>query len=223
MLGLFHRTRTTKVAADEAGIDLATPIDEACYVVLDTELTGLDVKRDSIVSLGAIMMTGGRIVLGKTLERMVSPETALSSESVLVHGITPSECADKPSIGNVLEELESFCAGCVLVGHFLSLDLAVLNREFKRTFRRTLGNPAVDTWRIHDWVRRQTDLAARDFGDDAERDLFTLAKKHHIPVAKAHDALGDAFITAQLFQRFLRSLPSLGVRTLKELLKIGRP
>lgn len=212
-----------QAAADEAGIDLATSIDEACYVVLDTELTGLDVKKDSIVSLGAIRMTGGRIVLGKTLERMVSPETALSSESVLVHGITPSECADKPSIGSVLEELESFCAGCVLVGHFLSLDLAVLNRELKRTFRRTLGNPAVDTWRIHDWVRRQTDPAARDYGDDTERDLFALAKKHHIPVSKAHDALGDAFITAQLFQRFLRSLPSLGVRTLKELLKIGRP
>jgi hypothetical protein len=33
----------------------------------------------------------------------------------------------------------------------------------------------------------------------------------------------DAFITAQLFQRFLRVLPGLGVRTVKELLRIGRP
>jgi hypothetical protein len=33
----------------------------------------------------------------------------------------------------------------------------------------------------------------------------------------------DAFITAQLFQRFLPVLPKFGVTTVKDLLRIGRP
>jgi hypothetical protein len=33
----------------------------------------------------------------------------------------------------------------------------------------------------------------------------------------------DAFITAQLFQRFLSFLPALGVRTVKDLLRIAKP
>jgi DNA polymerase-3 subunit epsilon len=223
MLGLFSKSRPQAVADDECRLDLTTPVDEACYVVLDTELTGLDDRKDSIVSLGAIKMTGGRIELGKTLERVVSPETALTSESVLIHGITPSECEDKPSIGDVLEEFREFCSGCVVVGHFVSLDLAFLNREFKRLFQRTLDLPAIDTWRIHTWIQYHHDTAVRHFGENGDKDLFSLAKKYHIPVAKAHDALGDAFITAQLFQRFLRFLPALGVRTVKDLLKIGKP
>ncbi len=38
-----------------------TPITDVRYVVVDTELTGLDEKKDSIISIGAVRMTGGRI------------------------------------------------------------------------------------------------------------------------------------------------------------------
>jgi DNA polymerase-3 subunit epsilon len=209
---------------DEAELDLRAAIDEVCYAVLDTELTGLDLKKDSIVSIGAVKMTGGRIHLGKTLDLMVSPETTLTSASVLVHGITPSEVENKPAIGSALAELRKFCEGCFVVGHFVSLDMAILNREARRLDIRGMDQTAVDTWRIHTWVQNQTSAVARDFRDcGGDSDLFSLAKKFNIPVMQAHNALGDAFITAQLFQRFLSVLPSLGVRTVKELLKIGKP
>ena len=193
-------------------------------MVLDTELTGLDVKKDSIVSIGAVKMTGGRIHLGKTLELMVSPETSLTSASVLVHGITPSEVENKPAISSALAELRNFCEGCLVVGHFVSLDLSILNREARRLQVRGLDQTAVDTWRIQTWVQNQTSAVARDFRDcGGDSDLFSLAKKFNIPVMQAHDALGDAFITAQLFQRFLSYLPALGVRTVKDLLRIAKP
>jgi len=46
--------------------DPAQAILEAGYTVLDTELTGLDDRRDDIVSLGAVRMSGGRIHVGGT-------------------------------------------------------------------------------------------------------------------------------------------------------------
>jgi len=222
MLSLFKRGVGT-LEDEQSFPDLATPIDRCRYAVIDTELTGLDFKKDSIVSIGAVAMTGGRIRLGETFYEMVSPRTAFRSETVVVHGIMPSDVTDKPAAGAVIDELLKFCAGTVVVGHFLSLDLHFLNKELKAVSGRPFPNFVADTWRIHSWIQNQTDAACRDFGESGDRDLFALAKKYNVPIAQAHDALGDAFITAQLFQRFLAILPGLGVRTIKELLKIGKP
>ena len=218
-MGLFTRRPD---AAN--GVDLAIPLEAARYVVMDTELTGLDSKKDSIVSVGAMVMQGGRIQLGGTFYEMVSPETVMRSESIVVHGITPSDVANKPDIGVVLEDFLKFCTGAVVVGHFLSLDLGFLNKEMKRLHGRTFPQPAADTLRIHEWMQDHS-RGSRGQYDACEenKDLFSLAKKYHIPVSAAHNALMGAYITAQLFQRFLSRLPDLGVRTVKDLLKIGKP
>lgn len=202
----------------------ALPIGQCRYVVMDTELTGLDVKKDSIVSIGAVAMQGGRIILGETFYEMVRPETALRSESILIHGIMPSEVVGKPSIDAVLDDFLKFCEGAVVVGHFLSLDLAFLNKELKRLQGRKFRYPVADTLKMHEWMQDQS-RGSRGQYDACEenKDLLSLAKKYQIQVSAAHNALMDAFITAQLFQRFLSYLPALGVRTVKDLLRIAKP
>jgi DNA polymerase-3 subunit epsilon len=218
VLALFNRVTA------ETGVDLALPIGAARYVVMDTELTGLDVKRDSIVSVGAVGMRGGRILLGETFYEMVSPETAMRSSSIVVHGITPSDVADKPAIDIVIEDLLKFCEGAVVVGHFLSLDLGFLNKEMKRLHNAKFPQPVADTLQIHAWMQDHSRGFSNQYCSSEEnKDLFSLAKKYHIPVSEAHNALMDAFITAQIFQRFLSLLPGLGVRTVKDLLRIAKP
>jgi DNA polymerase-3 subunit epsilon len=218
LIGMFKRE------ASAAGIDTEAPIEAVRYVVMDTELTGLDSKKDSIISVGAVVMQGGRIVLGETFYEMVSPETAMRSESVVVHGITPSEVANKPDIGMVLEDFLKFCEGAVVVGHFLSLDLGFLNKEMKRLRDRKFPQPVADTMKMHNWMQENSRGARGQYDAYEEnKDLFSLAKKYRIPVSAAHNALMDAFITAQLFQRFLSLLPGLGVRTVKDLLRIAKP
>ncbi len=219
MMGLFNRRQAT-----DTGVDHATPIENARYLVMDTELTGLDKNKDSIVSVGALAMQGGRIMLGETFYEMVSPETALRSESIVIHGIVPSEVANKPDISVVLKDLLKFCRGSVVVGHFLFLDLNFLNREMKRLYNTKFQQPVVDTVQVHDWIQEHSNGFRRNYGStEKNRDLFSLAKKYDVPVSEAHNALMDAFITAQLFQRFLAILPGMGIRTVKDLLSIGRP
>jgi DNA polymerase-3 subunit epsilon len=218
VLALFNR------GTAETGVDLAMPIDAARYVVMDTELTGLDVRKDSIVSVGAVVMQGGRILLGETFYEMVAPETAMRSASIVIHGITPSDVAGKPSIDVVIEDLVKFCEGAVVVGHFLSLDLGFLNKEMKRQHNTKFPQPVADTLRAYEWMQDHS-RGLRSQYDTCEenKDLFSLARKNNIPVSAAHNALMDAFITAQLFQRFLSLLPGLGVRTVKDLLRIAKP
>ena len=47
-------------------VDPGLPLAQVPFVVLDTELTGLDAKRDSVVSVGAVKMAGTRIELGRS-------------------------------------------------------------------------------------------------------------------------------------------------------------
>ncbi len=204
-------------------IDRRTPISEVPYVVVDTELTGLDERKDSIVSVGAVRMTGSRIELGDTFYRLVSPRTELSAASVVIHEITPSDVKAEPDIGSVLAEFEAFCDDAVLVGHFVAIDLAFLNRELKRVRGRNIQNPVLDTFSIYEWLRKRDKARNCPTTRMAGFRLYDIVKCFDIAVNGAHNAVMDAYITAQLLQRFFPLLAEAGVENIGDLLDIGIP
>ncbi len=203
--------------------DLDKSISEANYTVIDTELTGLNERKDSIISIGAVKMVGSKIDLSRDFHRFTKPGTKFKSESVVVHGITPSDVSEEPAIDSILSEFSDFCGDDTLIGHCVSIDMAFINREMKRVLGNPMSNPVIDTFFIYEWIRNQSpskpcfSYASKDSG------LYEIAKCFEIPVRGAHDALTDAFITAQIFQRFIPVLINLGVKNLGMLLKIGHP
>jgi DNA polymerase III alpha subunit (gram-positive type) len=53
--------------------------------------------------------------------------------------------------------------------------------------------------------------------------LYDIAKSIGIPPNASHNAIADAFTTAQLLQRFIPLLKEAGVHNIGELLKRGKP
>ena len=194
-----------------AQIDRSTPIKEMSYVVLDTELTGLDEKKDSIVSMGAVRMTGGRIDVGDSFYRMVNPERALTKES------------SEAGIGKALSEFMEYSGGDVLVGHCISIDLEFIQRAMQKTSGMGLQNTALDTLSIYEWTRFRERHISGESGSRADLSLSRIAEGLGIPVRGSHNALMDAFITAQVFQVFISKLSSAGVLSIGELLDLGNP
>ncbi len=200
---------------------LKQPIQQSTFLVIDTELTGLDPKRDSIVSIGAIEMEGARVLLGDVFYRVVAPGT-VNAEAVTVHGITPDETKHCPALDLVLPEFVSLAKDKVLVGHHIGLDLAFLNRALKERGMHPLENHVVDTFKIYTWLKRRSIQADAFYVPTQEPEsLFEIARAYDIHVQNIHHALYDAFITAQLFQIFIHALKDQGVRTLKDLLLIS--
>lgn len=212
----FNRNRTT-------GVNKRLPINEARYVVIDTELTGLDERKDSIVSFGAVRMVGGRIDLGSSFYRLINPETELTAQSIVIHQIMPSEVELKPDIDTVLSEFLEFCGTDIIVGHCLAIDLSFINREMKKRSGAELKNGLLDTLalyqalskRVHNHKIFATPL--RDYS------LYGLARHLGIPVSRGHNAMMDAFLTAQVFQRFIPLLLQSGIQEIGDLLRIGCP
>ena len=204
-------------------MDLSAKVLETEYVAFDTELTGLDFKRDSIVSIGAVKMKGLSIYPTKTFHSLVRPECVLRSESVLVHEITHTDLEGACGLAEVLEDFLEFIGDAVLVGHFVFIDINFVNKALKKLYGVKLQNLAVDTRSIHDWLyNNDADFARHHKGMTTKTDLFSMAKRYGLDMVKAHNAFYDAYLTAELFQRFLPFLPPCGVGTLKDLVQVGK-
>ena len=67
------------------------PPSERRYVAFDCETTGLNPERDGIISIGAIGVCHGEILLDDTCEAVL--KTDYATPAMLVHGITLNESA----------------------------------------------------------------------------------------------------------------------------------
>lgn len=193
------------------------------YVVIDTELTGLNGHKDSIVSIGAVKMDGRSIKIGTTFHKLIKPQSSLTSESIIIHGITPSEVEHKPSIDSVIKEFVDFCGMNIIVGHFVSIDMSFINKEVRRVLGFIMQNPVIDTFLIYEYLKKKYRSRGIFASYPGDTDLYKMAKKIGIPFRETHDALSDAFITAQLFQRFLPLITGIGIRKMEDLISFGSP
>ena len=201
----------------------STAIEKCPFVVFDTELSGLDSRKDFIVSIGALKMTGGTVHISNQFYRLIKPAGEMTRKSVEIHGITPEELKKKERLESVLPDFLEFIRDTVLVGHFINIDLAFMNRALKNCCHSKITNPALDTHSIHEWLYENgVEFRKHYHGGSTRTDLFSIAQRYGITIDTAHDSLNDAYITAQLFQRFLFFLHSEGMEKLGELLDIGR-
>jgi DNA polymerase III subunit epsilon len=197
--------------------------DEARFLVIDTELTGLNGRKDSIVSIGAVRMKGGRIDLSDTFYRMINPETSLTAESVIIHEIMPSDVLMKPDIGAVLGEFLDYCGSDILIGFCVSIDMEFLNRETKRLFGALMRNQIIDIYPLFEWMLRKTGIQEREGTILPHHyQLYDMARYFDIEVNGTHNAMIDAFITAQIFQRLIPVLCRAGIRNADDLVRMTK-
>jgi DNA polymerase III epsilon subunit-like protein len=120
-----------------------TPADRVRFVVLDTETTGLDPKRDRLITIGAVAVQAGQIVLADCFEAML--KLAYNNSSVTVHGVTRDEAREGMDEPEALKSFLEYLRDGVIVRHHIGHDIDVLNCAVERHFGETLPNRSVDT------------------------------------------------------------------------------
>ena len=176
-------------------------IDGVRFVVLDCETTGLNPASDRIITIGAVAVHNGEIVIEDSFDALVRMNR--NSESVTVHGITRDESRDGLEESDAVERFLEYLRDGVIVGHHIGHDVAILDASCERHWGFHLLNRCVET--VYVALHLQ---AAGAFPDHRPAQRFTLdalCDRFGIVPHGRHTATGDAFLTAQVFLR-LRAL-----------------
>ena len=203
------------------GLDPAAPINQCRFVVLDTETTGMDPEKDRVVSVGAVRVVSGRVRLGEAFSELVNPGRDIPAMAVKVHGITPDKIASARHGAEVFEDFLGFLGRDILVAHYAKFDLHFINRVMRERYGFPLQNLVLDTVLMCQAVVLASDPYGISRHQKACR-LEALAQRFGIAAPERHTALGDALITAMIFQRMLARLEAVGGARLKDLMRVAQ-
>lgn len=176
------------------------------FVAVDLETTGLDPRRDAIVSLAAIPFVERQPRPG--LVTLVQPGRPIPPSSTAIHGITDDMVLAAPAVQPALRALEHALGGDVVVGHGIDFDLAVIERERRAHGLPPLANRVLDTMR----------LAAALHPRWTEVGLDAVAERLGVRVEGRHTAEGDAVASGRILLALLPALVERGIRTVPELI-----
>jgi DNA polymerase-3 subunit epsilon len=195
------------VPGDDAAVDVLR------FVALDCETTGLDPRKDRLITIGAVAVTRQEIRLDDVFEALVKVE--YNTSAVTVHGVTRDHSRRGVDEPEAVEALLRYLGDDVVVGHHVRHDMETIDAACERHFGRRLVNRSLDTMDLALHLERDGAFAGgaplRGF------ELDHLCARFGIVPHDRHTAPGDAFLTAQVFLRLCRLALRHGRATLGRL------
>jgi DNA polymerase III subunit epsilon len=183
-----------------------TPVNRVRFVVLDSETTGLDPRRDRLITIGAVAVIHNEIVLEDSFDELLKVD--YNTAAVTVHGVTREESRGGVDETTALESFLAYLKDGVIVGHHIGHDVETLNAGYERHWGFRLSNLSLDTMALTLHLERDGAFAGRD--EIREFSLDSLCNLFGVIPHDRHTAPGDAFITAQVFLRLLRLAAKCG-------------
>jgi len=160
------------------------------WVVLDLETTGLNLNKDQVLSIGAVVIEDGAIDFSQQFERTLQCNQQKLGPSVLIHGLAPSAIAAGSDPAEALLAFMAFVGDSPLLAFHAPFDSHMLGRALKDHLGYRLQHPFLDVADLAPMLCPQANL--RKSGLDEWIDWFKLQ------VFDRHNASADALATAEL-------------------------
>ena len=178
-------------------------LDNLPLLSLDLETTGLRPKTDRIVQIGAVDPFDSAV----QFDQLVNPGIPIPASTTAIHHIDDAMVAQAPNLAAVFSSLRGLAANRVLIGYNIGFDLAVLQAEANRHGLEWEWTGAL-------CIRQLATIALGSQAMLMISDLEALAQHYNISQANRHTALGDAVMSAGIFQAMLPDLKEKSVTTL---------
>ena len=191
------------------------PLDQARFVVVDVETSGLDARRDRLLSIGAVTVAAGRMRPGEGYEAFVRNDTPSARANILVHGISPDAQSGGIAADEALMGFLELARRDVLVGYHAGFDQAVLTRATREQLGVRLPNLWLDVARLAPALVPEARAGHRSLDDW----LVHFGLRAHA----RHSAAYDAYATAELLLVLLDRATRRGIASVSQLLAAGEP
>ncbi len=197
MLQNLRRAWWRRQLKDPAFAYLGEPYDGDELVSIDCETTGLDVKSDQILSVGAIKVKGDAILTSERLDFLVRPEEAVSERTILIHHIRPVDLETAVPVEDAIRRVLEFVGPRPLIGYYLEFDVGMLEKHVRPLLGVGLPNTRIEVSRLYyDWRAPQVPP-----GGNLDLSFETIRQRLDLPRRAAHDAFNDALLTAMMYLR----------------------
>jgi len=185
-------------------------LEQATYVVVDLETTGLRPGSAQICEIGAVRVRA--LELEAEFETLVDPGMPLGPGVEALTGLSNRQLHGAPKPAVAVHRFLSFAGDSVLVAHNARFDLAFLDRETLRLTGSRLAAPVVDT----------VALARRLLAGRVPRNsLGQLSWFLGTSVQPCHRALPDAQATAEVLLALIGLAQERGARTVADLVALS--
>jgi DNA polymerase-3 subunit epsilon len=198
--------------ASASGVNLDARLSDLSYSVFDTETTGLEPSEgDEIIQIGAVRIFNGRLLRQEVIDQLVDPLIRVKPEGIPIHGITQEMVRGQPDIKTVLPVFHAYCAETVMVAHNAAFDMRFLQIK-ESVIGLRFDQPVLDT----------LVLSAVIHPHQESHKLESICERLGITVIGRHTALGDAFVTGEVFLKMIPLLADMGIFTLRQAVEASR-
>lgn len=183
------------------------PWDQASWLAIDLETTGLEPNEGYIISIGWVAIEAGRVKLD-TARHLLIDSANLVGDSATIHHIRDRDRAAGVPLADALLALAQALTGRLGIMHHKPLDEGFLKVAFREEFGLDWVQPGADTLAIE---RRR--MARREAGiHRGALRLGSCRRRYQLPDYPAHNALDDAISCAELFIAQARHVSEAGPR-----------
>ncbi|MFN3603292.1 MAG: PolC-type DNA polymerase III [Leptonema sp. (in: bacteria)] len=174
------------------------------YLSIDTETTGLTAN-DFIISFGGIRIVNLEIDISDSWEVYIKNETSGGEQSTAIHGIRTTTLQHGIDTYNFYKNLLYFLSSDIIVGHHITFDKEIMNRDLKKIFSIEILNPFIDTFDLALYYDGYAPEDALNFDENKQKQysLDNLIQRFSISASGRHTSIGDAWITAELFLKLI--------------------
>lgn len=196
------------------------PAPPTVLLALDLETSGLDPRRDVVLSAGLVPVDDGAILWGQRFHAYVAndQDRPRDAEALAVHQILPSETRQGLGLAALLDHLDHALGdrGAFLV-HGGGIERRFLHAAAKALGRSAPRLPMLDTlpWLLELETHRHhlSDRLPRDRARQPVPSTLEAARAYFdLPPYPPHHALLDALATAELYLLLHRRFPELAPR-----------
>lgn len=196
MLRAIRRFKDKRSQKDSPWAHLFEKYEGSEVVSLDLETTSLDVNKASILSIGAVRISGKRVKTSDRLDIALKPPADLTAESIKIHKIRAQDLAEGIELREALEQVLEFVGNRPILGYYVNYDIRVLSKYLRQEFGFDLPNRAIELSHVyHDIIKW------KHVGGDVDLRFDTIASKLNMPIIQRHTALGDAITVALMYVR----------------------
>ncbi|WP_025131211.1 PolC-type DNA polymerase III [Pseudomonas sp. PH1b] len=170
---------------------------EQRWVVVDVETTGLNLNRDQVLSIGAVVIEDGAIDFSQQFERTLQRAGHKLSPSVLIHGLGPSAIAAGCDPVEALLDFMEFVGDSPLLAFHAPFDQHMLGRALKDSLGYRLQHHFLDVADMAPLLCPQANIREAGLDDWTQWFKLQVVERHHA----AADALATAELALILFHR----------------------